>query len=175
MNAPASSYRDRFSALFDAQHPRLFRVLCRLCGDPELAADVAQDAFVRLWRRGSLPDRPEAWLITVALNRFRNTQAKRSRRLRLLTPERAAAAHSDSAASPAEELAAAAARERVRRALDGLSERERALLLMHAEGYAYRDIAAALSLHEPSIGTLLARARRAFRTACEESSDAPRR
>jgi DNA-directed RNA polymerase specialized sigma24 family protein len=32
-----------------------------------------------------------------------------------------------------------------------------------AEGYSYRDIAAALDLRETSVGTLLARAKRAFR------------
>ena len=47
-------------------------------------------------------------------------------------------------------------------------ERESRLLLLRAEGYSYRDIAAALELHEASVGTLIARARRAFRTLYEE-------
>jgi DNA-directed RNA polymerase specialized sigma24 family protein len=36
-------------------------------------------------------------------------------------------------------------------------------LLLRAEGYSYRDIATALDLNEASVGTLLARAVRAFR------------
>jgi RNA polymerase sigma-70 factor (ECF subfamily) len=47
------------------------------------------------------------------------------------------------------------------------------MLLLQAEGYSYRDIAAALELHEASVGTLLARARRAFLTAYGSRSDAP--
>jgi DNA-directed RNA polymerase specialized sigma24 family protein len=48
------------------------------------------------------------------------------------------------------------------------------MLLLRAEGYGYRAIAAALELNELSVGTLLARAKRAFRTLYEESLDAPR-
>lgn len=45
------------------------------------------------------------------------------------------------------------------------------MLLLRAEGYSYRDIASALELNEASVGTLLARAVRAFRAAWEEWSD----
>jgi len=42
------------------------------------------------------------------------------------------------------------------------------MLLLRAEGYSYREIASALQLNEPSVGTLLARAKRAFREAYEK-------
>ena len=61
----------------------------------------------------------------------------------------------------------------VRRAIDCLPDRERSLLLLHAEGYAYRDSAIALELNEHSIGPLLAGARHAFRVCYERSPDAP--
>ena len=57
------------------------------------------------------------------------------------------------------------ARDRVRAALARLPERECRMLLLCAEGYRYRDIAAALNINEASVGTLLARAKRAFRDA----------
>jgi DNA-directed RNA polymerase specialized sigma24 family protein len=47
------------------------------------------------------------------------------------------------------------------------------LLLLRAEGYRYRDIAAALELNESSVGTLLARAKSAFRNHYEGRTDAP--
>ena len=47
------------------------------------------------------------------------------------------------------------------------------MLLLQAEGYRYREIAAALGLNEASVGVLLARARHAFRQVYEEASDAP--
>lgn len=170
MSAP---FRREVEVLFGAHFARVYRVLHRLSGDPDLAADLAQDAFVKLYERGSRPDAPEAWLITVALNRFRNVVAKRARRARLLTVERATRALADPAPSPAGAVIAAESGERVRAALDRLPVRERQMLLLAAEGYRYRDIAAALGLGESSIGTLLARAKRAFRDAYGGTGDAP--
>jgi len=168
-----TSFHSSFVGLFDAHFRRLYRYLDRVSGEPELAADLAQEAFVRLYRRGALPDAPEAWLISVAMNLFRNVKSSRSRRLRLLTATRGAASHSDPLPLPDELVLAEESRGRVRSALDRLPERDQSLLLLHAEGYSYRDLAAALGLNEASVGTLLARARRAFRQTYEGASDAP--
>ena len=64
-------------------------------------------------------------------------------------------------------------RAKVRDALNRLSLRERELLLLRAEGYSYRDLAAVLELNETSVGTLLARAKRAFEEAYEKVDHAP--
>ena len=69
---PTLSFHESFVRLFRAHHQRLYRYLQRLSGDPDLAADLAQETFIRLYRRGALPDSPEAWLISVAMNLFRN-------------------------------------------------------------------------------------------------------
>ena len=168
----ARSFHDHFVELFEAHFQRLYRYLSRVSGDPELAADVAQDAFAKLYQRGSLPDAPEAWLITVALNLFRNAASTRTRRLRLLTPARGEAVLADPPSSPDAALEAEDTRRRVRQALDRMPERERNMLLLRAEGYSYRDIAQALHVNETSVGVLLARARRAFRKIYGESTDA---
>lgn len=162
------------TGLFQVHFHRLFRYLDRISGDPELAADLAQEAFVKLYERGSLPDRAEAWLITVAMNLFRNERSTSARRRRLLTPARAEASLADPSLTPAQSAESNDDRRRVRAAIDRLSERERRLLLLRAEGYGYRHLAAALNLNEASIGTLLARAKRAFRDAYEGSADALR-
>jgi RNA polymerase sigma factor (sigma-70 family) len=168
------SFSDRFVELFHAHFPHLFRYLDRLSGDPDLAADLAQDAFVRLYARGSSPDFPEAWLITVGTNLLRNARSKASRHARLLTEARGAELVADPDPSPVRTLEAGEVRQRVRAALEAMPERDRRMLLLRAEGYGYRAIAAALELNESSIGTLLARAKHAFRTIYEESLDAPR-
>lgn len=164
-NAP---FRAQVATLFQAHFERLFRYMSRLSGEPDLATDVVQDAFVRLYQRGSLPDEPEAWLISVAMNLFRNERGKRSRRLRLLTPERGERTLGDPPASPEEAAMSGDSRRDVRAALERLSERDQQILLLHGEGYRYREIALALRMNEASVGTLLARARRAFRDAYEE-------
>jgi RNA polymerase sigma factor (sigma-70 family) len=166
------SFHDCFVGLFDRHFHRLYRYLDRLCGDPDLAADLAQDTFVRLHRRGSPPDRPEAWLITVATNLLRNARSTEARRARL-TSRRAQELLGDPPGW-SEPVTDDESRQRVRAALDQLPERERRLLLLRAEGYSYRDIAAALKLKEASVGTLLARAKQSFLRHYEASADAPR-
>jgi RNA polymerase sigma-70 factor (ECF subfamily) len=159
--------------LFSVHFPKLFRVLDRLSGDPDLAADLAQETFVRLYRRGALPESPASWLITVAMNLYRNAASKQTRRLRLLTRHRSAESLSDPEPSPDRSVSASEARARVRAALGSLPEREQRLLLLRAEGFSYRDIAEALRMNPASVGTLLARAKVAFREVYEEACDAP--
>jgi RNA polymerase sigma-70 factor (ECF subfamily) len=165
-------FHDRFVALFSAEFGRIHRYLQRLSGEPDLAADIAQEAFVRLYQRRTMPDAPEAWLISVAMNLFRNARSTGSRRRRLLTDARAEATLADAPAMPVQDADARARRARVRTALDRLPERERQLLLLRADGYPYRDIAALLGVNEASVGTLLARARRAFLKACDDGNHA---
>jgi len=156
-------FDEDFERLFRTELPRLFRYLDRLSGEPDLAADLVQEAFVRLHRRGEMPERPQLWLVTVALNLFRNARSTDSRRRRLLTgwagslSPAASPTGTDEGESPS----------RVRAALKRLPSRDREMLLLRAEGYSYREISEALKLREASVGTLLARAKRAFREVYE--------
>lgn len=163
-----TTFRDDVGRTFTAEFPRLFRFLNRLTGDADLASDLAQEAFIRLHSRGSMPDEPCAWLISVALNLFRNARTTGARRRRLLTPFRAEAAMADPSAAPGVALENEDRRAQVRRILGRLSERDRQLLLLRAESYRYREIAVALDLKEGSVGTLLARAKRAFMEATNQ-------
>ena len=156
--------------LIDRHGPAHVLFARQWCRAPE---DVVQEAFVRLYQRRQLPDSPEAWLITVAMNLFRNEKSTRNRRLRLLSPVRGEQLLADPPLSPEAEASAGDSRRRVRNALDQLSEREQRLLLLHAEGYRYREIAVVLGLNEASVGVMLARARQAFREIDGEATDAP--
>lgn len=154
-------FHRRFEEFFDANFASLHRYLARLTGDADLAADVVQEAFVKLLRRGSLPEDPRAWTVSVALNLMRNATSKAARRRRLLSLARLRPPPE----LPSERLERSREVARVRSALNSLPTRESQLLLLRSEGYSYREIAAALDLHEASIGTLLARARNAFKEA----------
>jgi RNA polymerase sigma-70 factor (ECF subfamily) len=163
-------FDEAFVPVFQSEFPRLFRYLDRLSGEPDLAADLSQEAFVRLYRRGSMPDNPSLWLVTVALNLFRNTRSTTARRARLLTMVRGQATVADPPPSPDDVGEDAGGR--VRATLRALPSRDQELLLLRAEGHSYQDIAVALNLNAASIGTLLARAKRAFREAYENAPDA---
>lgn len=160
---------DEFSAVFQREYPRLFQYAHRLCGDRDLAEDVAQEALVRLHARGGAPDSTPAWLITVATNLLRNARTKACRQARLLHDSRA----QDDAPDRPDAAVLAETRARVRATLESLSPRDQQLLSMFAGGYSYRDIALALDLNDASIGTLLARAKRAFRAHYGSDNAAP--
>jgi len=161
-------FEDAFAALFADQAARLYGYLSRLSGDAELAEDIVQECFVKLYRRGAMPEDPKAWLVTVAHNLWRDDRRRETRRGRLLLTH---GAELPSGALPAATDAATLAAERVeavRRALGRLTLRDRQLLLLRHEGYGYREIADVLQLAPSGIGTMLARAKDAFRKAYHE-------
>src|SRR4029077_2718838 len=70
--AAKSEVEAAIAEAFHQEWGRVVAVLIRLSGDWDLAEDCAQDAFaqaVRSWPRDGIPQRPGAWLTTVARNR----------------------------------------------------------------------------------------------------------
>ncbi|MGE5291888.1 MAG: sigma factor [Micromonosporaceae bacterium] len=62
----------RLAAVFRAGAGLLTGALTRLTGDFALVEECVQDAVVRAlerWPSGGIPERPGAWLMTVARNR----------------------------------------------------------------------------------------------------------
>jgi RNA polymerase sigma-70 factor (ECF subfamily) len=168
------SFHEDFVDLFHRHFQRVYRVLDRISGEPDLAKDLTQEAFVKLYRRGSSPDRPEAWLVTVALNLLRNERSTRSRRARLLNAALESGDLFPRDGGPPWGGSEGPGR-RVRGALAGMPERERRLLVLRAEGLSYRDLAEALDLNEASVGTLLSRAKQIFRDLYEGPEGAAKR
>lgn len=151
---------ERITQLFEDHHASLFRYLTRLSGDADLAADAAQEAFVRLidgaGRAGA--SAPRAWLFTVGTNLVLEGGRTRARRARLLDRDPGSA---PIGAAPADAHARVESEERrrvVSAALLALSEKERTALLMQQEGFTHREIADVVGTTTGSVGTLLARA-----------------
>lgn len=168
-----SSFEEEFRSCYSARFAPLFTYLGRLTGDPELASDAAQEAFVRLHRRGEMPDQPAGWLVAVANNLVRDERRRTTRQLRLLSEHPSRAPSGSPAADPAADLERAEQVRAVRSALDMLTSRDRQALLLRHAGYSYREIAAALHLAEGSVGTTLVRAGKIFRAAYKEMHGAP--
>lgn len=159
------SFEEAFHTLFEGQFPSLFRYLHRLTGDADLAEDLTQEVFVKLYQRGSMPDDSRGWMGAVANNLLRDTKRTGKRRLRLLASQAAELTLGSPSPAPDEKLLADERRETVRGALEKLSERDRRMLLLSREGYSYREIAHAVEVSESSVGTLLIRATSAFLAA----------
>ncbi|MEM7153908.1 MAG: sigma-70 family RNA polymerase sigma factor [Myxococcota bacterium] len=84
----AEAVPERLRALYSAHATAVVTRLRRLTGDPELARDLAQDAFVVAMRRlHEVPDDPPpaAWIHRIAFNLLRDHRRSRRRRTRLLS------------------------------------------------------------------------------------------
>lgn len=132
----------------------------RLSGDSDIAADAAQEAFVRLilHEQRSGCGAPREWLYTVATRLVLEEGRTHARRACLL--DRSAAQVPVGQAPP--DAQAVLEREEQRRAviaaLVRLAVKERTALLMQQEGFTHREIAGAVDTTTGSVGTLLARA-----------------
>ena len=157
-----------FADLFAERSRSLYRYISGLSGDPALAEDIVQESFVRLYRRGGMPDDPAAWLVSVAHNLWRDDRRRDVRRSRLLALRKdELPTVGDSPATDATTLASERV-QTVHQALARLPERDRRLLLLRHSGFAYREIAVVLDLAPGSVGTLLVRASESFRAAFYE-------
>lgn len=148
-----------WSELYRATFRDLVTYLHRKVWDAELARDLAQEVFVRALREQ--PERPRAWLFTVATNLARDEARRVSRRKRHLALLKSdSEARGEARPDPASELVEKERQERVREALEFLGDRDREVLLMWDAGLSYEEIAAGTGLSPGAIGTTLARARK---------------
>ncbi len=151
-----------FGELVRRYQTSVYNVCYRLLGDPQEAEDLAQEAFLRAYRRlGSYDDqRPFGpWMRRVAANLSLNALQGRKATLSLQeeldqTPEEPSDAPEPSATRK-EEV------ERVRRALLRLPAHYRAVIeLRHYQGMSYDEIAGVLGIGLGDVRTRLFRARR---------------
>lgn len=154
-----------WNQIYRTVYPDLVRFLHRKVWDPERAAELAQECFVRALQ--ARPDQPRAWLFTVAANLARDearTVVRRKHHLKLLAGD---AGTRSSAPDPSAELMERETWERVRTALDSLGEGDREILLLWDAGMSYQEIAAETGRALGAIGTTLARARKRLVAAYE--------
>jgi RNA polymerase sigma-70 factor (ECF subfamily) len=148
----------RFEQLYRSYADRV-HAYARRRSDAATADDVVAEVFLVVWRRlNQVPEEPFPWLLAVA----RRVLANRRR------AEGRAAALRDrlAGAGPVSGGPVAAGDERVLRALAGLGDRDRELLLLIAwEGLDEPEVAEALGLRVNTVAVRLHRARRRFAEA----------
>jgi len=162
---------DDVERYFDEHAQPLFRYLVRLTGDPDLANDAVQSAFMRLVERGSTRGVERAWLYTVATNSVLEEHRSTARHQRLLGASPGRAPVGDSPRDPLDRVEAGDRTARAREALMSLAEKERSALLMREEGFSHREIADSLGTTTGSVGTLIARALIKFSEALPPGSE----
>lgn len=164
-----------YEELVRKYHPRLVRLMRSIGPSPDLAEDLAQETFLRVFRarhRYEPGAKFSTWLFTIAANVGRNAARRLGRRKEVNEVD----APSNQDASQAGLLAASALEasglmptrlaegkergELVRMAVQSLGERQRtALMLSRFENMSYIEIAEAMEMTTPAVKSLLSRAR----------------
>ena len=150
---------DRLATLYDSHHDRLYRLARRLSPSADEALDLVQETFLKAARSpASVPlgaTSEEAWLVRVLINIRRDQWRKiavRTRHDREL--------HHPANAHHGQE-AALIARATVWRALDALTPRRRAVVVMHElEGLTVSAIASLLGVSAITVRWHLSMGRR---------------
>ena len=163
---------DRLAALFDSHHDRLYRLARRLSPSADDALDLVQETFLKAARSPTAvplgATSEEAWLVRVLINIRRDQWRKTAVRKR----------HDRDLRPPAnvrhEPEAALVARATVWRALDALTPRRRAVVVMHElEGLTVSAIASLLGVSAITVRWHLSMGRRdLIRTLAPQMGDA---
>ena len=160
--------------LFAKHQGEIFAYLLRMMRDPEVAADMTQDAFIKAYKNYETLEKPEnarAWLYQIA-HRVALDEIRRRKIIRFFpwTGE------SRGAAPSAEHLVMEARLSGdMQRALERIPERQRAaLLLAELHDLTGLELASALGVSHVAARALLTRARESLRQAlaAERAADA---
>ena len=162
LRACADGDQAALRALYDQEAGHMIAVALRILRRRDLAEDIVQEAFVRIWRQAGLYNAalgsPRAWIYTIvrnlSLNRLRDSARED------IVDDQRLTELSDAAASGDDPLARLADGSALRRCLDGLEPQRRvSLLLAYTEGLTHGEIASRLGL---PLGTVKAWIRRSL-------------
>ena len=172
----AAAYAD----LVRKYQDRVFNTCWRICGNLESARDLTQDAFLRGFENISSFRQQSGfytWIFRVAVN-LALSQRRRDSRRRTVSLDQAADASGTQAAElaqrveerggndPSAPAKAAELRARVVRALGGLDQDQRAVVVLRdLEGMNYNEIGQILDIPPGTVRSRLHRARAALREA----------
>lgn len=155
--------RNAYTALVGKYQALLYRQAVSMLGDPDAAADLVQDAFIKAYTslaRCQDPGRFGAWVFRILTNRCKDYLKDRRRQTVPLQPDIAATPERD---NPDTMLAQHEFQRHVAAALGTLPDNQReAFLLKHVEGLSYEEMADMLDASVSALKMRVMRAREAL-------------
>jgi RNA polymerase sigma-70 factor (ECF subfamily) len=163
-----ASHQDAFDALVARHYRVIYNMLYRMLGNPEDAADLTQETFLRAYSRLDTFELGRsflAWIRTIASNLCIDHLRRRGNPTVSLDERlEAGAEQADRAPAIEEQVALAEDSRRVLAAVQKLPEKQRAVLVLrHVEGLKLEEIAEALRMPLGTVKTMLFRGRAAVR------------
>jgi len=160
------------NSLYVPYYSNLVRYAARVGGSLEIAEDVVQEAFIKLFR-ALLEDRkidsPRAWLLCVVRRGVSHECQRESRQRGRLTEM--ARSSGEPASAPASQGLDLERRDELDHLLAGLTGRETDVLFQRMQALKYKEIASNLGIGTNTVKTLLARALRKMRNAAVQGPD----
>jgi RNA polymerase sigma-70 factor (ECF subfamily) len=158
-----------FDRLFEEFSAPIYNYVLRMVGDPDRAADITQDTFIKAYRKlDSVTEETStrSWLYRIATN----TAIDDMRRRKFVTPmgadEERHRQRPDDRPGPEAQVMASTLDERIQRALQQLRPNHRqCLLLSDLEDMSAHQIGDVMGLSYGAVRTLLCRARNEMRQA----------
>jgi RNA polymerase sigma factor (sigma-70 family) len=155
-----------FDEAFSLHYRTVYRTARAILNDSFLAEDVVQEVFLRLYhnfQRAPGDELLRVWLLRVTSNVARN-MLRAQTRATTRDDRFAKESHPDGPISSAleDDYEHQVELEKALDALNSLREPMRSCLLLKQQGLSYREIAAALSLNEKSVGSIMARGQKEF-------------
>ncbi len=162
----AAGDREALGELYGSARGAVYALALSFLKNAHDAQDVTQDTFVKVWESapGYRPQgSPMAWVLTITRNLAR-MKLRQGARLVELTDAEWDAIPADAPAVTAED------RHLLQTALAALDDRERQVVLLHAEGLKHREIARLMELPLATVLSKYARAIRKLRVRMEGES-----
>jgi len=162
-----------WEAVYRSTYRDVVQFLAGMLLDHDRAKDMAHEAFARVLGREAR--NPRGLVFRTAANLARDEARLVVRRKRHLTLLKAAEeARARQVPTPSAALESRERAERLRRALETLSETDRQVLLLWNAGFDYTEIAGRTDLSKGAIGTTVARAKKKLASAYDalEETDA---
>lgn len=181
--APSIADGDAVDRAIRRHDQMLVRWLAQKFGDIETARDIAQSAYLRVWRYAQTQqiDNLQALIFktaaNLAANEFRARKRMRSLKIDPSADAKEPAIEQVASASPSPETTAVAREEIAAslRAIESLPiQARRAFVLSRFEEKTYREIAVILGVSESSIEKYIIAALKALRQAAEETGRSPK-
>lgn len=157
---------EAFSTLFQSTYPNLCALAARRVGSPEIAEELVQDVFLRIWERRQTLD-PEQSVTRYLYRAARNAAMNhlKHRRVSERFQAQASPGVGSSRVTPEDHLGYAELLEAAQEAIEELPDRCREIFLLSRQSHLkYSEIAQLLGLSVKTVETQMGRALKALRT-----------
>ncbi|KDR96775.1 RNA polymerase sigma factor, sigma-70 family [Peptoclostridium litorale DSM 5388] len=162
-----------FSLIYSKYYPAVYKQLYYMTGNNELAEDITQEVFIKLYSCQNDIENTGSWLSKVASNTALNYIRSQKRTFGREEDAFSKDQPLTMALSPEDIICKDEEISDVRKALYSLPENQRICLILKFSGYSYEEISSASGIPRSNIGQLISRGKKNFlKTYKKEEGDA---